>query len=194
MELITRDVKQNIEKAQEIQQVTFDDDYVIKDNKPDVQKIICQTGMVKTDDIKQTGETIWVTGNIEFEVLYKSDDEGEKVETIKDLIPFQEKITLDGVENSDNIRVYAKINDLSAGIINSRKISVRGLIDLEVYVETEGVTAISQRVDSSDIQQMSQDVPMLELKGDIPGCYQGTFTDPAAEDKAEYMENLMQLY
>ena len=167
MELITRDVKQNIEKAQEIQQVTFDDDYVIKDNKPDVQKIICQTGMVKTDDIKQTGETIWVTGNIEFEVLYKSDDEGEKVETIKDLIPFQEKITLDGVENSDNIRVYAKINDLSAGIINSRKISVRGLIDLEVYVETEGVTAISQRVDSSDIQQMSEDVPMLELKGDI---------------------------
>ena len=92
MELITRDVKQNIEKAQEIQQVTFDDDYVIKDNKPDVQKIICQTGMVKTDDIEQTGETIWVTGNIEFEVLYKSDDEGEKVETIKDLIPFQEKV------------------------------------------------------------------------------------------------------
>lgn len=38
MELITRDVKQNIEKAQEIQQVTFDDDYVIKDNKPDVSK------------------------------------------------------------------------------------------------------------------------------------------------------------
>lgn len=30
MELITRDVKQNIEKAQEIQQVTFDDDYVIR--------------------------------------------------------------------------------------------------------------------------------------------------------------------
>ena len=142
MELITRDVKQNIEKVQEIQQVTFDDDYVIKDNKPDVQKIICQTGMVKTDDIKQTGETIWVTGNIEFEVLYKSDDESEKVETIKDLIPFQEKISLDGIENNDNIRVYAKINDLSAGIINSRKISVRGLIDLEVYVETEGVTSI----------------------------------------------------
>lgn len=194
MELITRDVKQNIEKAQEIQQVTFDDDYVIKDNKPDVQKIICQTGMVKTDDIKQTGETIWVTGNIEFEVLYKSDDEGEKVETIKDLIPFQEKITLDGVENSDNIRVYAKINDLSAGIINSRKISVRGLIDLEVYVETEGVTAISQRVDSSDIQQMSEDVPMLELKGDIRDVIRVHSTDPAAEDKAEYMENLMQLY
>ena len=40
MELITRDVKQNIEKVQEIQQVTFDNDYVIKDNKPDVQKII----------------------------------------------------------------------------------------------------------------------------------------------------------
>ena len=112
MELITRDVKQNIEKVQEIQQVTFDNDYVIKDNKPDVQKIICQTGMVKTDDIKQTGETIWITGNIEFEVLYKSDNEGEKVETIKDLIPFQEKIALDGIENNDNIRVYAKINDV----------------------------------------------------------------------------------
>lgn len=167
MELITRDVKQNIEKVQEIQQVTFDDDYVIKDNKPDVQKIICQTGMVKTDNIKQTGETIWITGNIEFEVLYKSDSESEKIEAIKDSIPFQEKISLEGIESGDNIRVYAKINDLSTGIINSRKISVRGIIDLEIYAETEGVTAISGRVDSADIQQMSEDVPMLELKGDI---------------------------
>ena len=36
MELVMQNLKQNIEKVQDTQQVTFDHDYVIKDNKPDV--------------------------------------------------------------------------------------------------------------------------------------------------------------
>mgnify|MGYP002711275504 CR=1 FL=1 len=55
-------------------QVGFDRDYVIKDNKPDVSKVVCQNGQVKVDEIKASGENIWLSGSIEFEVLYTASD------------------------------------------------------------------------------------------------------------------------
>ena len=81
----------------------LDRDYVIKDNKPDVSKVVCQNGQVKLDEIKASGENIWLSGSIEFEVLYTREevfegDEpeenigGNRVEHIKDTIPFQEKL------------------------------------------------------------------------------------------------------
>ena len=55
-------------------QVGFDRDYVIKDNKPDVSKVVCQNGQVKLDEIKASGENIWLSGSIEFEVLYTREE------------------------------------------------------------------------------------------------------------------------
>lgn len=49
-------------------------DYVIKDNKPDVSKVVCQNGQVKIDEIKASGENIWISGSIEFEVLYTREE------------------------------------------------------------------------------------------------------------------------
>ena len=68
MELITQKIRQCIEKVKDMSQVGFDRDYVIKDNKPDVSKVVCQNGQVKLDEIKASGENIWLSGSIEFEV------------------------------------------------------------------------------------------------------------------------------
>lgn len=98
-------IRQCIEKVKDISQVGFDRDYVIKDNKPDVSKVVCQNGQVKVDEIKASGENIWLSGSIEFEVLYTREEvfegdepqeniTGNRVEHIKDAIPFQEKLVL----------------------------------------------------------------------------------------------------
>ena len=49
MELITQKIRQCIEKVKDMSQVGFDRDYVIKDNKPDVSKVVCQNGQVKIE-------------------------------------------------------------------------------------------------------------------------------------------------
>ena len=163
MELVMQNLKQNIEKVQDTQQVTFDHDYVIKDNKPDVIRVVCQNGQVKTDEIKAVGENIWVSGTIEFEVLYKGEDSEGRVEGLKDVIPFQEKIVMEGICDGDSIRVYTSLDDLSVGIINSRKLCIRGIINLDIYAEREDNTQIAQRVDEDETQQLSKQVSLLEL-------------------------------
>lgn len=67
-------IRQCIEKVKDMSQVGFDRDYVIKDNKPDVSKVVCQNGQVKLDEIKASGENIWLSGSIEFEVLYTREE------------------------------------------------------------------------------------------------------------------------
>ena len=136
-------IRQCIEKVKDMSQVGFDRDYVIKDNKPDVSKVVCQNGQVKLDEIKASGENIWLSGSIEFEVLYTREevfegDEpeenigGNRVEHIKDAIPFQEKLVLQGVCEKDTVRVYTGLDELTVGVINSRKLSVRGIISVEL--------------------------------------------------------------
>ena len=169
MEIIMQKVKQNIEKVQDTEQVTFDHDYVIKDNKPDVIRVVCQSGQVKVDEVKAVGENIWVNGTIEFEVLYKSEtadcaeDGSCRTEAVKDVIPFQEKIVLEGICDGDTVRVYACIDDLSVGIINSRKLSIRGIINMDIYCEREEDTQIAAKVSEPGVEQLSDQVSILEL-------------------------------
>lgn len=164
MNLLTHSVRQNIEKVQECEQVTFDHDYVIKDNKPDALRIVCQNGWIKVDEVKSAGENIWVSGNIEFELLYKGENTEGKAEAVKDVIPFQEKIVLEGVCDGDSIRVYAALEDLSIGIINSRKLFVRGIINMDIYAEHEECIAVAQKADEPGVEQLTKEVSLLELE------------------------------
>ena len=174
MELITQKIRQCIEKVNDMSQVGFDRDYVIKDNKPDVSKVVCQNGQVKVDEIKASGENIWLSGSIEFEVLYTREEvyegdeteeniAGNRVEHIKDAIPFQEKLVLQGVCEKDTVRVYTGLDELTVGVINSRKLSVRGSISVELYGEREENLEIAQRIDDRDVEQLMGQMKVLKL-------------------------------
>lgn len=174
MELITQKIRQCIEKVKDMSQVGFDRDYVIKDNKPDVSKVICQNGQVKLDEIKASGENIWLSGSIEFEVLYTREEVfegnepeenigGNRVEHIKDAIPFQEKLVLQGVCEKDTVRVYTGLDELTVGVINSRKLSVRGIISVELYGEREENLEVAQRIDDKDVEQLMGQMKVLKL-------------------------------
>ena len=174
MELITQKIRQCIEKVKDMSQVGFDRDYVIKDNKPDVSKVVCQNGQVKLDEIKASGENIWLSGSIEFEVLYTREevfegDEpeenigGNRVEHIKDAISFQEKLVLQGVCEKDTVRVYTGLDELTVGVINSRKLSVRGIISVELYGEREENLEVAQRIDDKDVEQLMGQMKVLKL-------------------------------
>ena len=174
MELITQKIRQCIEKVKDMSQVGFDRDYVIKDNKPDVSKVVCQNGQVKLDEIKASGENIWLSGSIEFEVLYTREevfegdepDEnigGNRVEHIKDAITYQEKLVLQGVCEKDTVRVYTGLDELTVGVINSRKLSVRGIISVELYGEREENLEVAQRIDDKDVEQLMGQMKVLKL-------------------------------
>ena len=105
------------------------------DSKPDVIRLIQDKGEIKLEETTLTAGHIWLKGVLKFQVLYRSDSEDHKVNSFSGEIPFQESLAADGVDEYDTARVRWQIEDLSVGIINSRKLSVRALVQLNATVD-----------------------------------------------------------
>ena len=127
MELKKQILKQNIQKSKAFTQVTLDDDCIVKDSKPDIIKIIHTKGSIIFEESKVNNQTVWVTGKLKFTVLYRSDGNAGKVETLSDTIDFGEKIMMDEIEELDTVKLSGKLEDLSITAINSRKLAVRAV-------------------------------------------------------------------
>lgn len=164
MELKKQIIKQNDEKIRTFSQITFDDDYVVKDHMPDVVKIICASGKAELEEKRVVSEAVWLTGTIRFEVMYRSDMGGQLPEIIQGAIPFQEKVMVENISETDQLQVFFRVEDLSASIINSRKLSIRGLMNIEVLVEEVEEEQIAYGfLDGEDCQIRMEEEQLLDL-------------------------------
>lgn len=167
MELSKHICTQLTEKTNAFTQITLDDDYIVRDNKPDVVHVIYTKGNVILEDIKEGNQVVWITGKLHFSSLYQSDDEERRLESVTGEIPFQEKLTLEDVVDMDELSVDVSIEDLSVGIINSRKLTVRAVLNIFVRDTKTETINLSSMVQSPRFQQKTKDVPVLCLVEEV---------------------------
>ncbi|MBR4026206.1 MAG: DUF3794 domain-containing protein [Lachnospiraceae bacterium] len=171
MELNTHICNQLIEKGNAFTQITVDDDYIVRDNKPDVVRIIYTKGRIALEDAKVGNQVVWLTGKLHFDTLYLSDDENRRLECVSGEVPFQEKLIMDEVGEGDELFADAKIEDLSVGIINSRKLVVRGVLNLTAEARRESENVVACAVPKEmHYEQKTKSVDMMcltEAKKDI---------------------------
>ncbi len=166
MELEKQIIKRVHEKGRGFSQITLDDDYIIRDNKPDVVKMIHSQGKIVFEESKVTAQAVWINGKLEFAALYRSDDEYSKLEALTGTIPFQEKVAVDGITELDPVRLHADIEDLTVGMINSRKLAVRAVVNLRVQVEEtveEAIASGLEKADGYEMKQTERQIPKLLL-------------------------------
>lgn len=151
-------------KGKAFTQITLDDDYIIRDNKPDVLRVIYTRGDIQQEDTKVGNGNVWITGKLKFSTLYQSDDENYRLESVFGEIPFQEKLVLDDVKDAEPISVDVSIEDLSVGIINSRKLVVRAVLNMAAKnMEEEQEPIKCAGPAEQNIQQKTKEISMLEL-------------------------------
>uniref|UniRef100_UPI0040565D72 DUF3794 domain-containing protein n=1 Tax=Agathobacter sp. TaxID=2021311 RepID=UPI0040565D72 len=164
MELNKHICNQFVEKDNAFAQITLDDDYIVRDNKPDVVRVIYTKGHITLEDAKIGNQVVWITGKLHFNTLYLSDDESRRLESVSGEVPFQEKLIMDDVTEKDEISIEAKIEDLSVGIINSRKLVVRGVLNLSGRALEEQQSEITCMISDGDgYEQKTQEINMLCL-------------------------------
>lgn len=132
MDLLKKNIHMDCYGNTAVSQITLEEDFVIPDTKPDIQKIIFENSKVKIDEAKPNGEHVAVAGELEFCVLYQTDNEMAPIARVSKSVPFKEDIYLEGALNTDNIDYLWELDDLSVGIINSRKINMRSALTIKV--------------------------------------------------------------
>lgn len=164
MELIKKNIHMNKLKCKSTLQLTLDDDFNVPDVKPDIDQIITEQGEVKINDIKAMNGKLLVKGVLKFNVLYLSAQDQKPIHNIPGEIPFDEVINMDISCADDDPTVKWDLEDLSTGLINSRKLSVKSIVRLFVAVEElydeetgvmvegpEDVQFINKKIEITDI-------------------------------------------
>lgn len=135
MELMKKNIHMDREKCRATTQISFEEDIIVSDSKPDIEKIIMDKGTVKIEEIKTGKDAVTIKGKLYFSILYLAQGEAQTTYGIEGSIPFEEQIYFEGIESGDNIILHKEIDDLSVGLINPRKLSVQGVVSLKALVD-----------------------------------------------------------
>lgn len=135
MELLKRNIHMDRTRAEAVTQFTLEDDVNVPENKPDISHLNLEKGEILIDEIKPAVDSVIVRGRLSYVVLYHTMEEGCSLVVLEGRIPFEEKMNLQGVTPTDNVLIDGEVEDLTAGMINSRKLNIQSLITLTAKVE-----------------------------------------------------------
>ncbi len=135
MDLIKKNIHMDRIRANAVTQITLEDDMNIPDNKPDVNSLNLEKGTLVIDEIKPGTDMVNVRGRLVYSILYHTMEEGSSLVALEGKIPFEEKINMPGVTFSDSVSVEGDVEDLTIGLINSRKLSIQSVVTLHAWVE-----------------------------------------------------------
>jgi LysM repeat protein len=122
-------------RSEALSQMSLEDDMNIPENKPDVSTVNFEKGTVVIDEVKPVTDHVNVRGRLLFSILYHTHEGGSGLVALDGKIPFEEKINLQGAESTDTVDVDAQVEDLSIGLINSRKLSCQSVVTLNAKVD-----------------------------------------------------------
>ena len=133
LELIKTNIHMNRWKRDAAVQITLDDDFIVPDTMDDVGQVIMSSGDIQVESVKNTGDKVTVKGKLAFQILYRKEEGG--LQTLAGSIAFEEPVNVPELEEKDAVGVSWELEDLSTGLINSRKLSVKAIVTLRVRAE-----------------------------------------------------------
>ena len=199
MELVKRTIHMDRAKVSGGTQITLEDDRNIPDAKPDVNTLVYENGQVKIEEVRPFEEHVTIKGKLLYKILYQAADGDTALAGIEGEIPFEEQIYMEGVTPEDTLEACAVLEDLSTGMINSRKINVQAVVNLnvqaeelyeeEAVVDFEGDASIEYRRQPMELTQLAirkNDIFRLKeeimLPSDYPNIFQIIFSSATLRD------------
>lgn len=135
MKLIMQRVHMNKCNCRENKQITLDRDFNIPDARPDALQIMKEQGEIQIEEAHMMEGKASVRGVMNFQILYATEGEAG-VSEMSGSIPFEEMIPLSCAERGDELTVQASFGDLRSELINSRKLGIKAVVNLDVKAET----------------------------------------------------------
>ncbi len=163
MELVKKKIHMDRISSRAGTQVVLEEDVNISDNKPDAVYLLNSKGEVIIEEIRAGENTVSLRGRMVVSVLYLTDMEGTCA-SMEAVIPYEEKVNMEGVANGDTILADWTIEDLTVGLINSRKLSTQAVVsfrlEMEEHIEQDAAVDIYH---DEPVEYRKQTYPVVQL-------------------------------
>ncbi len=167
MQLVKKEIRTNNHKATKNVQLTIDEDFNVTDSKQDIDKIITSRGQVMIDDTEPMVDRIRVKGHVSYRILYSVAKAEGELDSMEGSVPFEETINVDDLLPSYDTSVTCEIEDLNISMIHSRKIEVKGLLQMKINVtEQDTIEGATGMENGENIQCMYKKVPYTRTVAD----------------------------
>ena len=163
MELIRKPIHYTQEGKSIFDQFYLDEDYNVPDQKEDVQRVIQGSAELKAEDIRPVENYVKITGKVYFKVLYMTASVDPRPSVLEGKFPFEEMVYAEGDGNETfflrNVRT-----EFTATVVNSRKLSLRIMAEMEVgreWIRDEELTEDVER--DVPVYRKTQKMNLLRL-------------------------------
>lgn len=172
MQLLKKEIRTNNHKTTRTIQLTIDEDYNVPDSRQDIDKIILSQGKVVLDECEPMVDRMRIKGHVSFQMLYAAGGDGGDLDAMEGIVPFEETLNIDNLLPSYETKVSCELEDLAISMIHSRKIEVRGLVDLTIDVTEPDVIEGAEGIENGDqIQCMYKKLPYMRTVADQKDIY-----------------------
>lgn len=163
MELKKKIIHMNKLKGKTMTQVTLDEDFNLPENKADMSHIIMSQADTIGESVKVMEDKAVLKGKIVFEILYASDSGA--AENYSGTISFEEAVHFDGLAAGDYVQPRLELEDMTVSLVNSRKMRVNGVVNLELKAESLYDEAAGSQVEGEEyIQTLARELDVVQIK------------------------------
>ncbi len=167
MQLVKKEIRTNNHKVSKLVQLTIDEDFNVSDSRQDIDKIIISQGQVMIDETEPMVDRIRVKGHVGYKILYSVAKAEGELDSMEGSVAFEETINVDDLLPSYDTSVSCEIEDLNISMIHSRKIAVKGLLQMKIDVTEQDVIEGAEGIENGDnIQCMYKKVPYTRTVAD----------------------------
>ncbi len=146
-------------------QVTLDDDFNVPDSKSDLGKILSEDGRIEVTETNLLNGKLLIKGKLHFNLLYESQEKGGMYESIQGKIDFDEMLHMKDTSEEQKEQVEWELEDINISMINSRKISVKALVNLTCTTWEEYEEEITAGMDEKEnLPALYKELQVAEYK------------------------------
>lgn len=168
-------IKENIEYEQLLGEQTAEnvvkEEYVIPDVQPDVAKVLMLEAKPKIINKEIMQNKIYVEVQIKYNVLYlASGENGDEIYNVIYTKDFSNYLDMNSTRVDTSCDVECNVEHINCNIINERKISIEGIIQLKVQVYRRNELPIVKDVEAiEDIQLLKNPSSVDKIVGETQG-------------------------
>ena len=162
MDFIKKLLQTNQERGRASIQITVENDFNLPDYEPDMIKLIDRKGTARIHETRVEPDQAVINGALLFQALYKCTESGS-ICSLQGEVPFTETIHMEGVQETDQLVLQSSMEDLTLGMINSRKLNIRALLELHAADQMEQQIELPTGIEDPSVQALYKQQKMLQL-------------------------------